>query len=186
MKALRVVCDVHSDWISFVSFCVGVGVGMCLQGTTYIQSVAAGYYSEPENGPPTTRYFQTVCPVGYYCAGGVRRVCAAGRFGAVEGLSTVVCSGPCAGGYYCPPMSVTATAIACGNTSVYCPQGSDTPLIALPGELTTGGTESTRTSAELCPGSLYCVEGVAEPCPAGRFGCATGLGSPLCTLLREM
>ena len=63
---------------------------------------------------------------------------------------------------------------------MYCPLGTAHPRVAQPGDLTIGGDERTRTGVARCPSSRYCVNGTALSCPAGRFGCATGLGSPEC------
>ena len=134
----------------------------------------------PTDADPTLRVAQAVCPVGHYCVGGIRTACPGGTYGNVTGLASKACSGPCTAGYYCGAQSESSTADACGWVGVYCPLGSSEPRVAEPGEVTTGGTDRTRTGASRCPSSYYCVNGTTFACPAGRFGCATGLGSPEC------
>jgi hypothetical protein len=112
--------------------------------------------------------------------GGRRFGCLSGYFGNVSGLTSPQCSGMCRAGYYCVSPSTSAMQHECGSPAVYCPAGSGEPRVASPGELTIGGTNSTRQSTEHCPSSLYCVNGTSSLCPAGRFGCATGLGTPGC------
>ena len=112
------------------------------------------------------------CPPGSYCEGGVRFSCPAGTFGASRGLATPTCSGKCAPGFFCPTNSTSAQQVACGSIAVYCPEGSGSPVPALPGEETIGPGPSTRVAVAPCPSGWYCVAGVATRCPAGRFGCA--------------
>lgn len=46
---------------------------------------------------------QEIAPAGHYAFNGVLFVCPAGYYGAVPGLASPTCSGPCAvPGYYCP------------------------------------------------------------------------------------
>jgi hypothetical protein len=61
--------------------------------------VTPGYYSEPEAETYDTRYFQSPCQPGYYCSGGVRKQCPAGRYGSTPLLQGEDCSGLCAPGY---------------------------------------------------------------------------------------
>ena len=157
-----------------------LGVAMLHQATASVLTVSSGYYSGPETDNATLRYSQTVCPVGYYCSLGVRIPCPPGSYGNTTGLSSSSCSGPCAPGYYCTIGSTSSTQFPCGNASVYCPSGSSTPLVATPGQLTVGGTPTNRSGTVMCDSSQYCVNGTTFPCPPGRFGCATGLGSPDC------
>ena len=153
---------------------------MSEQGTTVLRAVTAGYYSLPEGSNDTLRYDQTVCPLGYYCVGGVKQACPAGTYGNTTGLGSKECSGQCRGGYFCPLASVNDTQFPCGNDSVYCPTGSGTPMFAQPGDVTTGGTNSTHDGVDRCPERFYCVNGSQIVCPAGQFGCATGLGTAEC------
>ena len=57
----------------------------------------------------------------------------------MEMLSVEVVAQRSQPGYWCPPASVSPTQIRCGNTSVYCPEGSDSPTLAPPGFYTIEG-----------------------------------------------
>ncbi len=118
--------------------------------------------------------------MGHYCVSGVRSLCPPGYFGNTTGLASRSCSGACAAGYYCESPSTSRTQHECGSIGLYCPAGSGAVLVAVPGEETIGSSERTRVSTVHCPSSKYCVGGASYPCPAGRFGCATGLGAPEC------
>ena len=155
-------------------------VGSVGQGTPFRRPVFTGNYSLPEHAEPGVRYGEAVCPLGHYCESGLRKACPAGQYGNVTALTTRSCSGPCLAGHYCTLASLSATQNPCGWVGVYCPLGSQQPVPAAPGELTVGGTEATRSGVSRCPSSQYCVNGTAFNCSAGRFGCATGLGSPDC------
>ena len=150
------------------------------QATTNRILVSTGWYSLPTSTDVATRSYQQACPLGQYCISGEAKPCPSGRYGNTTALSSVQCSGPCAPGYYCDAGSVNAASHPCGNASVYCPEGSTTPTFATPGQLTIGPTTDTCNGTTLCPASQYCVNGTAMPCPAGRFGCATGLGKADC------
>jgi hypothetical protein len=152
----------HADVVCMgcvVDCCVGVCVlsyvsCACfwfVQGTVLIQLVAAGSYSEPESGPPALRYFQTLCPVGYYCVGGVRRACSAGRFGASQGATDV---GACS----------------------LCPAGTYGATVGLPSVACSGPCDAGRFGASPGLTSPLCD----SPCPAGRYG-GPGEVSPSCT-----
>ena len=88
--------------------------------------VGEGSYSLPEDGPEATRSDKALCPAGSYCSGGVKHLCAAGKYGSEEGLSSADCSGVCPAGYFCPAGSVSGT--ECGAVDKYCPAGSSAPL----------------------------------------------------------
>ena len=150
------------------------------QATPWRQPVDVGYFTTPEDGDPTLRLDQSRCPPGSYCVSGVRRLCDSGYYGDVDGETVRTCSGPCTPGYYCDAGSNSSTQYECGNVTVYCPQGTAIPRVAQPGELTIGLSTSRRNATVTCSVSQYCVDGVALPCPAGRFGCATGLGTADC------
>lgn len=111
---------------------------------------------------------------------GLRFTCPAGVYGAAASLSTARCSGPCLGGYYCPPNSTTSTQQLCGSASMYCPSGTVQRMRAVPGEYTVGLSNDTMSATVACPSGSYCIDGVAALCPAGRFGCAARLGDASC------
>ena len=46
---------------------------------------------------------QKECPRGTYCHKGEKMDCKGGTYGDQKGGFRPSCSGPCAGGYYCPP-----------------------------------------------------------------------------------
>jgi hypothetical protein len=150
-----------------------------------------------------------LCPPGHFCPegsfNGTYHRCPAGRYGAVTGLHNSACSGICAVGYYCPEGSVSPTQVQCGlpvesqrawrpapsangsdvpaaqNDSVFCPEGSALPLVALPGFHTVGYNRTTRMSQRECPMGSYCIDGIVLDCPAGRYGRSPRMRSPECT-----
>ncbi len=97
-------------------------------------------------------------------------------------LSCFCCRAPCAHHhrYYCDGNSTVPTQHPCGNASVYCPRGSGSPRVALPGEFTQGPSNATMSSTSPCPSGSYCLGGSRILCPGGRFGCADRLGSEEC------
>jgi hypothetical protein len=54
-----------------------------------------------------------------YCSGGVAAPCPAGRFGSETQLTSMACTGPCRGGYFCAPGSVSATQAPCWVDAAY-------------------------------------------------------------------
>ena len=154
-------------------------VGM--QGTDAPISVTAGSYT----GPGTTtssrnQVYQVPCSIGSYCSHGVQALCPPGVFGNASGLTSPACSGPCAAGYYCPSNSTSPQQLPCGDVSLYCPKGCGSPVVAAPGEYTVGETALTRNGTLPCAAGNYCVAGVAQPCPGGRFGCANRISDKGC------
>ena len=65
--------------------------------------------------------------------------------------------------------------------SVFCPEGSASPLPVLPGYYSIGQNKTTRYDQVVCPMGAYCVKGVIYDCPAGRYGRAERLDSANCT-----
>jgi hypothetical protein len=99
----------------------------CPEGSSTPLPVQVGYYSLGFNR--TTRQSTVPCHPGSYCLNGVISDCPAGRFGALERLSTAACSGPCRKGHYCPAGSTSEIEFPCpigrygdseGLTSAYC------------------------------------------------------------------
>lgn len=124
---------------------------------------------------------QLPCPVGEWCSDGVRHTCPAGRYGCSEMLDTEDCSGPCAPGYFCAAGAVTNTESRCGGPGFVCPVGSAAPEAVLPGFMSIGGSgSSTRTASVPCIPGSFCVGGVAELCPSGRYGSSEGLSGDTC------
>lgn len=57
----------------------------------------------------------------------------------------------------------------------YCPVGAGSATTVTAGFYATGGSSATTRTGELeCPEGMYCVGGVQQPCPAGRYGTVTG------------
>ena len=82
--------------------------------------VPEGYYSVGGDGPES-RTSYIIAPKGYYATRGLLYPCPAGYYGALEGLSSTECSGPCTiRGFYCPVASTSPVMHACGSDDVYC------------------------------------------------------------------
>lgn len=149
----------------------------------------------------------TPCPVGTYSTGGAGTSCTrcpAGTYGSTTGLRTAACSGPCAGGYYCPVGSIgqygnAATTALTSTTQcpagTYCPPGSVAPIPCPVGSYCPTPGASTPSA---CPPGLYCASAGGStgtqcpigsicpvggggssmlPCPAGMLCSTAGLGS---------
>jgi hypothetical protein len=131
---------------------------------------------------------------------GNRKLCPPGRFGWRYGLNSSDCSGLCAPGYYCPsylepqpqapPWTVwprtpqlTAFEYECGGVGYYCPAGTWFPQIVNGGYYSVGGNRenTTRRAQAQCPPGFYCINGVIQPCPAGRYGNEHGLTDITCS-----
>ena len=153
----------------------------CPAGSSAPLPVGEGSYSLPEDGPEATRSDKALCPAGSYCSGGVKHLCAAGKYGSEEGLSSADCSGVCPAGYFCPAGSVSGT--ECGSVDKYCPAGSSAPLPVGEGSysLPEDGPEATRSDKALCPAGSYCSGGVKHLCAAGKYGSEEGLSSADCS-----
>jgi hypothetical protein len=102
------ICPVGSSR-STQEVCGGTHV-YCPLGSSLPTLVSVGYFTTGGTNE-STRYNQTICPVGHYCDQGQVIECPPGRYGAVQGMSSSDCSGPCAAGYYCPSASVSATQV---------------------------------------------------------------------------
>ena len=152
----------------------------CPTGTGEPLPVYPGYYSVGGNDD-TTRTAERKCEPGSYCVGGVRHLCAAGRWGGGFGALNSSCSGPCAAGYYCPAGSSDPMEVMCGDPSRYCLPGASHPSIVPLGNYSIGGTESTRTGSLVAPMGFYAVDGMLYRCRAGYFGNIAGLSSPDCS-----
>ena len=74
----------------------------CPRGSSVRTTVSVGYYTVPVGiGRVENRSSQVECPRGSYCVSGIRITCPAGVYGAITGLSTAECSGPCTAGHWC-------------------------------------------------------------------------------------
>jgi len=165
----------------------------CPLGSERPLAVARGYYTvawfDLEEGH--LYYAQQLCEPGYFCMNGVRSACPAGRYGAAQGETHPLCTGVCDPGYFCKEASFRPDQEACGNHSVYCPEGSSAPTVVLPGYYTygDGGLEEEdpwsrthmRVGQNLCDKGFYCADGVRHICPPGFYGDQEGMSDPGCS-----
>eukprot|EP00607_Mallomonas_marina_P001427 CAMPEP_0182423108 /NCGR_PEP_ID=MMETSP1167-20130531/8991_1 /TAXON_ID=2988 /ORGANISM="Mallomonas Sp, Strain CCMP3275" /LENGTH=888 /DNA_ID=CAMNT_0024601775 /DNA_START=434 /DNA_END=3097 /DNA_ORIENTATION=+ len=153
----------------------------CPAGSWTPLEVPPGYYSDLSTAAPTVRHSILPCPPGHWCSAGVKRPCAAGRYGSSARLSSRECDGLCLPGHFCPEASISAAERVCGNSSVYCPRGSPVPrrvhsgfygAFSGPGAGSDRlwSTDNSTYSVELpCEPGYYCTAGVKYPCAPGRF-----------------
>lgn len=162
----------------------------CPRGSSDFTVVSSGYYSVgiasikgsyQLQDDVSTRSGEVTCEKGTYCMEGVRYACNAGTYGATQGLSNADCSGLCKAGWYCPQQSIWATQRICGSPSVYCSEGSSSPIPVSIGYFSIGGNgPSSRTNQTICPPGSYCKEGKRYLCPAGHYGSSSGLVTREC------
>ena len=106
-----------------------------------------------------------LCPIGFYCPEGTSQPdsypCPSGRYGGELGLFNSSCSGSCSPGFYCPLGSTNSTFIRCGDASVYCPEGSSSPVPVPDGWCSGPLSSSASTRSEVFfPDSYHiCVNG---------------------------
>ena len=158
-----------------------------------------------KHGNTSIKYEQRLCEVGHWCKDGYREACPKGRYGAVTGLTTELCSGSCEPGYICPVGSYKKDQLECGwnhsnPTSVYCPSGdNDMSFVdrkspgntgswryieVSKGHYTIGGekfTNKTRFAQRPCDKGHYCEGGRKIRCPAGRYGATMKLSNISCS-----
>lgn len=152
-------------------------------------------------GDAPTCSLEVPCEPGYYCSGGNRIPCPAGRFGWRFGVTNDKCTGDCAAGYYCPSTllpqlgtpqwtvwprkpQTSAFEYECGGVGWYCPVGSPYPRKVSGGYYTIGGNaalNTTRRGQAVCDRGYFCTDGLIQPCPRGRYGDAVGLTDSVCT-----
>ena len=152
----------------------------CPAGSSAPTDVSEGYYSGPEDADVDVRSESTICPIGYYCTGGVKRPCPAGSYGTSEGLSSSTCTASCEAGYYCPGGDEK---LECGSITKYCPAGSSAPSDVPEGYYSgpESAEETKRYQKVICPAGSYCSGGEKTLCPAGHFGETTGLSTADCS-----
>lgn len=178
---------------------VGQRCGSCDRPPRYMCSIGAydnscesmfcnsdGFCGEPEN-----------CPIGQYLftqfiGNGLPqvacRLCPAGKYGNISGLTSQFCAGECDEGCYCTSGSVHSCQYLCGGPANFCPKGSSRPLLAGAGMKTVdafgrSGENSSFTRVSVLPCSVghYCQRGIEIKCPAGTFGSDLMLTSPTCS-----
>ncbi|KDO27716.1 hypothetical protein SPRG_22196, partial [Saprolegnia parasitica CBS 223.65] len=164
-----------------------------LRGSLFGRCYNGTYCPGSMNYEPTLE--TNACPQGYYCPMATPSpvYCPAGTFNNVTGQdaladciptpagffslpASVVPTGECSPGYYCPSMSTSDTQVACPpryylnrtqgrsqDDCAVCPAGK---------YCTIASTVPTD-----CPRGYYCITGTSnpEPCPLGTYGNATGL-----------
>jgi hypothetical protein len=155
----------------------------CPRGSPSPLMIPQGYYGM---GKSIDTYSSiSLCPVGFYCSGGLKFPCPAGTYGDITGLSTSNCSNLCPSGFFCPPATISPWTSPCPREpSHYCPEGSSHPIPVALGhylikEEDTKGTEGF-TQQLLCPPGSFCLHGMRSLCPAGRFGISKGIFNASC------
>jgi hypothetical protein len=99
-----------------------------------------------------------------------------GSYGGTYGLTSESCSGFCTKGYRCNYASPSPTQFPCwDNSTMYCPEGSYQPILVPAGYYSVGDFETTKYTIVSCPPGMYCVDGLKNMCPAGRY---SAMGSP--------
>ncbi|CAM9410937.1 unnamed protein product [Ectocarpus sp. 12 AP-2014] len=181
----------------FQSKCGGLGL-YCPGGSSSPSQVLVGYYGahagvdaglqaarDPLN---ETHSAQVLCEPGFFCEKGRKEPCPAGTFQWKYGESSRGSCLPCKAGYYCPPgesasPSLAAALVACGNPTVFCPEGSVEPVPVRAGFYSVGGglEGNTRVSQVLCEAGYYCQDAARKLCPAGTYGSSEGLRDEGCT-----
>lgn len=104
----------------------------------------------------------------------------------------------CEAGYYCPIKDGINQAIPCGLTPKhYCPVNHSHPLPTSLGYYATGFEAPKRTmttqsfesrydlggftSQTICPLGSYCIDGLKNPCPGGRYGISLAMTNSSCS-----
>ena len=117
----------------------------------------------------------------FYCPeGSVQPVLVDPGFYSVGGASDTTRTGQeaCEPGHYCQG----GIKQECGSAAVYCVAKASAPSSVQTGYYSTGGTSNTtRTGESQCEPDFFCVNGVKQPCPDGKF--ATEAGSVQCSAL---
>ncbi|CAM9769849.1 unnamed protein product, partial [Hapterophycus canaliculatus] len=139
------------------------------------------------------------CEPGHFCVDGIRFPCPAGRYGTSAREVRPQCQGECAGGWYCPEASVSASQVPCGAANLYCPVGSAAPLFVDPGFFATGDYDGAEFAVDTASSAFASSSnsgiggtmGAARPddrrgaafrngvsvCPAGWYCTGDGAGS---------
>ena len=155
----------------------------CPQGSASPSVVRSGYYSGPVNVAVDVRSTEVDCEKGFYCVGGERKSCPAGRYGNQLRLTASSCTGACEAGYYCPAASQSPQEVECGGINRMCPAASGTFTIVDPGRYSTplSAPETRRTGSKACEPGHWCAGGVRSLCPPGFYGSDPSLSSSTCS-----
>jgi hypothetical protein len=170
---------------------------ICAEGSSEPQPVLRGYYSASSSetqrgevryaGPNSTQDITLECEIAHFCKEGVKYQCPGGTYGSKEGAGDVSECQICPPGHYCPsypgPPTTHETIIRCGESYLYCPQGSpepkdvDTGHYSISNEIDPGQAHDEsleysdrRTGQVVCPPGYYCKLGVRHKCPPGTYG----------------
>ena len=136
----------------------------CLTGRGEYSEVSDGFYTGPLDS--RLRHSRHECERGYYCIGGVRNECPAGRYGDTRRLSNANCSGICDEGFFCAPGSTSPRGGSCSDSDpkYFCQEGVEEPQLCEEG-YTVPETPDTshRTGCEPCPADYVCQDGIRHP-----------------------
>jgi hypothetical protein len=86
----------------------------------------------------------------------------------------------CPKGFRCPTPGLSSP-LQCGNSTVFCEEGSIEPTQVWTGYFSVGGTNTTRTGQKIAPRGNYASEGIVKACPEGHFGSSEGLSQDDCS-----
>ena len=141
----------------------------CPEGSGEPQDVLPGYYTT--GNTVKTRSGQAECDAGFYCVGGQRTACPAGRYQSTTGSVTQTCEGPCQAGFFCLGGASSPTQSDCAPVNdpnpakYFCPEGTSTRRTVQPNYYT-GPESSLPTNREYerpCPSSDVCENGIRRP-----------------------
>jgi hypothetical protein len=175
--------------------CLSSSSTYCPVGSARPVAVDEGYYATDSHVSEGAGFgLEAICPAGSFCLQGVRRPCPSGRFGATQQMMNASCTGVCRAGWYCPAGSTSTTQTPCGDSDVYCPEGSPQPLSVAVGHYTVGEEEEAgepeddnfhqlnKLAMMKCTPGYYCAaDGVRRLCPPGTYGADDGLHSQACS-----
>ena len=174
--------------------CVPCPLGhACPNGTADRIPCAAGSYADvtqlSECKPceagrycPAGSFKGLLCVRGHFCPPGASRLtlCPAGTYGAVDGLNSSLCSGPCDPGHFCESGSTSAQSEPCpagtynashGLTSAAgcaaCPAGTGCPVGSAEARKCAPGTVAPNASMAAC---VKCAAGKYQA-EAGQLSC---------------
>ena len=130
----------------------------CSGGT--MRAVPLGMYSTPEAAPVDVRTGIAPCPMGSYCVGGARTLCAPGRFGSAVNLTSSDCSGQCAYVFRVCACCAMCIAASCRYVSTVVVVPAFCAVACVRAGYVCAGSGNTNSTAVPCGGpSLYCPIG---------------------------
>ena len=138
----------------------------CPLGSALPTPVSKGYFTIDEEGPQDTRVAQRKCKVGHFCT---------------EGLEMKVCPK----GHYCTATGMSEP-LVCGNSTVFCREGSIEPQPVTEGFYSVGGSSNaTRAEETIAPKGHFAKDGILFECPRGHYGNTSGLFTDDCSGICE-